>query len=174
MIELSEPKVACSVAWGWNGAGQCGYLRSDAEALTEPHPFPGVPIDGFAVCQAAASAFHTIALSADGFDLRFQVEDMLFHVRAAPLSLRSELRFKFLKLFLKRVALLLETLDFASASLKLVRDGLGKGVLDFTLLTLLLLSRSITPQCSIRLDTTLIVKAPRENPNRKMRSSLPE
>ena len=71
--------------------------------------------------------------------MRFQVEDMLFHVRAAPLSLRSELRFKFLKLFLKRVALLLETLDFASASLELVRDRLGKGVLNYTLLTLLLL-----------------------------------
>ena len=80
-----------------------------------------------------------ITLSAHSFDLRFQVRDTLIHVRVAPRSLLSELSFKLLKLFLKRVALLLETLDFASASLKLVRDGLGKGVLDFTLLTLLLL-----------------------------------
>ena len=66
-LKSPAPRTRASLyAWGWNGAGQCGYLRSDAEALTEPHPFPGVPIDGFAVCQAAASAFHTIALSADG------------------------------------------------------------------------------------------------------------
>ena len=66
-LKSPAPRTRASMyAWGWNGAGQCGYLRSDAEALTEPHPFPGVPIDGFAVCQAAASAFHTIALSADG------------------------------------------------------------------------------------------------------------